>query len=168
MSVKYKLIQRKDMSSDAGPGSKLYYAQAVSAGEMTLDELCEDIAESSTVTSADVKAVLDRLGWILSKNLKAGRIVQVGELGNFRMTLGSSGAPTIEEFNSSLIRKPKAGAPTIEEFNSSLIRKPKVSFHPGKRLQETRSLVSFERIGGEDSTSPTSPDGEGEEDEGIE
>ena len=54
MAVKYKLIQRKDMSSDAGPGSKLYYAQAVSAGEMTLDELCEDIAESSTVTSADV------------------------------------------------------------------------------------------------------------------
>ena len=146
MSVKYKLIQRKDMSSDAGPGSKLYYAQAVSAGEMTLDELCEDIAESSTVTSADVKAVLDRLGWILSKNLKAGRIVQVGELGNFRMTLGSSGAPTIED--------------------SSLIRKPKVSFHPGKRLQETRSLVSFERIGGEDSTSPTSPDGEGEEEDG--
>ena len=79
MSVKYKLIQRKDMSTDAGPGSKLYYAQAVNAGEMTLDELCEDIAESSTVTSADVKAVLDRLGWILSKNLKAGRIVQVGE-----------------------------------------------------------------------------------------
>ena len=133
MSVKYKLIQRKDMSSDAGPGSKLYYAQAVSAGEMTLEELCEDIAESSTVTSADVKAVLDRLGWILSKNLKAGRI---------------------------------AGAPTIEEFNSSLIRKPKVSFHPGKRLQETRSLVSFERIGGEDSTSPTSPDGDGEDEDG--
>ena len=148
MSVKYKLIQRKDMSSDAGPGSKLYYAQAVSAGEMTLDELCEDIAESSTVTSADVKAVLDRLGWILSKNLKAGRIVQVGELGNFRMTLGSSGVST------------------IEEFNTSLIRKPKVAFYPGKRLQETRSLATFERIGGEDSTSPTSPDSEGEEEDG--
>ena len=78
MSVKYKLIQRKDMSSDAGPGSKLYYAQAVSAGEMTLDELCEDIAESSTVTSADVKAVLDRLGWILSKNLKPGVSSRLG------------------------------------------------------------------------------------------
>ena len=87
------------MSEDAAPGKKLYYATAVSAGEMTLEELCEDIAESSTVTSADVKAVLDRLGWVLSKNLKAGRIVQVGELGNFRMTLGSSGTPTIEEFN---------------------------------------------------------------------
>ena len=59
-----------------------------------------------------------------------------------------------------------SGAPTIEEFNSSLIRKPKVSFHPGKRLQETRSLVSFERIGGEDLTSPTSPDSEGEEEDG--
>ena len=89
------------------------------------------------------------------------------------MTLGSSGAPTIEEFNSSLIRKPKVSfhpGKRLQETRSlaSLIRKPKVSFHPGKRLQETRSLVSFERIGGEDSTSPTSPDGEGEEDEGIE
>ena len=148
MAVKYKLVQRKDMSEDAGPGSKLYYATAVSAGEMTLEELCEDIAESSTVTSADVKAVLDRLGWILSKNLKAGRIVQVGELGNFRMTLGSSGVST------------------IEEFNTSLIRKPKVVFYPGKRLQETRSLATIERIGGEDSTSPTSPDSEGEEEDG--
>lgn len=147
MAVKYKLIQRKDMSEDASPGKKLYYATAVSAGEMTLEELCEDIAESSTVTSADVKAVLDRLGWVLSKNLKAGRIVQVGELGNFRMTLGSSGTPT------------------IEEFNASLIRKPKVAFYPGKRLQETRSLATFERIGGEDSTSPTSPGGAGEEEE---
>ena len=74
--------------------------------------------------------------------------MQVGELGNFRMTLGSSGVST------------------IEEFNTSLIRKPKVAFYPGKRLQETRSLATFERIGGEDSTSPTSPDSEGEEEDG--
>ena len=76
MAVKYKLVQRKDMSEDAGPGSKLYYATAVSAGEMTLEELCEDIAESSTVTSADVKAVLDRLGWILSKNNRMKRRIK--------------------------------------------------------------------------------------------
>lgn len=117
------------MSEGAGPDAKLYYARAVSSGEMTLEELCEDIAESSTLTSADVKACLDRLAWIISKNLKAGRIVQMGELGNFRLTVGSKGSIT------------------KEDFNASLIKKPKVVFHPGKRIQEARAETSFERIG---------------------
>ena len=117
------------MSEGAGPDAKLYYARAVSSGEMTLEELCEDIAESSTLTSADVKACLDRLAWIISKNLKAGRIVQMGELGNFRLTVGSKGSIT------------------KEDFNASLIKKPKVVFHPGKRIQEARTETSFERIG---------------------
>ena len=129
MALQYTLVQGKDMSEGAGPDAKLYYARAVSSGEMTFDELCEDIAETCTLTSADVKAVLDRMAWIISKNLKAGRIVQMGELGNFRLTIGSQG--TI----------------TKEEFNASLIKKPKVVFHPGKRIQEARTETSFERIG---------------------
>ncbi len=117
------------MSEGAGPDAKLYYARAVSSGEMTFEELCEDIAETCTLTSADVKAVLDRMAWIISKNLKAGRIVQMGELGNFRLTVGSKGSIT------------------KEDFNASLIKKPKVVFHPGKRIQEARAETSFERIG---------------------
>ena len=129
MALQYTLVQGKDMSEGAGPDAKLYYARAVSSGEMTFEELCEDIAETCTLTSADVKACLDRLAWIISKNLKAGRIVQMGELGNFRLTVGSKGSIT------------------KEDFNASLIKKPKVVFHPGKRIQEARAETSFERIG---------------------
>ena len=78
MAIKYKLVLKKDMSKDAAEDSKLWYAQGINAGEMSLEELCEDIAESSTLTSADVKAALDRLTWALNKNLRAGRIVTVG------------------------------------------------------------------------------------------
>ena len=98
---------------------------------MTFEELCDDIAETCTLTSADVKACLDRMTWALAKNLQAGRIVQLGELGNFRMTIGSRG--TI----------------TKEEFDASLIRKPKVTFYPGKRIQTARTETKFERIGAE-------------------
>lgn len=83
MSVKYKLVQRKDFSEGAGPDAKLWYAQGESSGNMTFEELCDEISESCTLTSADVKAALDRLTWVLSRNLQAGRIVQMGELGNF-------------------------------------------------------------------------------------
>lgn len=128
MSVKYKLVQRKDFSEGAGPDVKLWYAQGESSGNMTFEELCDEISESCTLTSADVKAALDRLTWVLSRNLQAGRIVQMGELGNFRLTIGSKG--TITE----------------DEFDTSLIKKPKVTFYPGKKLQQARTETSFERI----------------------
>ena len=128
MALKYDLIQGKDMSEGAGPDAKLWYARAAAADHMTFEELCDDIAESSTLTSADVKATLDRMAWVISKNLQNGRIVEMGELGNFRMTIGSSG--TI----------------TKEEFNTSLIKKPRVKFYPGKRIQTARTETKFERI----------------------
>lgn len=61
MPIKYKLVQRKDFSKDAPKDSKKYYASIVSNGTVTLEELCEGIAEETTLTSADVKSCLDRL-----------------------------------------------------------------------------------------------------------
>ena len=72
---------------------------------------------------------MDRMNYILDKNLKAGRIVQFGEIGNFRLTLGSKGS--------------KAS----DKFDTSLIKKPRIVFFPGKALQETRTLTEFERDG---------------------
>ena len=59
MSMKYKLVQRKDFSKDASPDSKLYYAQIVNNGTVDLKELCENIAEESALSSADVRGVFD-------------------------------------------------------------------------------------------------------------
>lgn len=118
----------RDMSKGALEDAKLYYAQAISNGTMTFDELCEDVAETCTLTSADVKAVLDRINYILDKNLRAGRIVQMGEMGNFRMAVGSTGSAT------------------PEEFSADQIKTPRIVFSPGSKLRGSRKNTKFERF----------------------
>ena len=57
MAISYTLVQRKDMSRGALEDAKLYYAQAVSTRRVEFDDLCDEIAETCTLTSADIKAV---------------------------------------------------------------------------------------------------------------
>lgn len=143
MAQKFKLIERRNLGKDNGDVPRKYYAQAVNNGYVAFDELCLEIAENCTLTSADVKAVMDRMNYILDKNLKAGRIVQFGEIGSFRLAVGSTGSVD------------------VKSFNASLIKKPKIVFTPGSKLQTTRTLTSFERI----SEGADDGDGDGGEEE---
>jgi len=127
MAQKFKLIERRNLGKDSTAVPRKVYAQAVNNGYVSFDELCSDIAEYCSLTSADVKAVMDRMNYTLDKHLRAGRIVQFGEIGNFRLSLGSSGAKT------------------DKDFNVSQIRKPKIVFSPGNKLRATRLLTTFER-----------------------
>ena len=88
MAISYTLVQRKDMSRGALEDAKLYYAQAVSTRRVEFDDLCDEIAETCTLTSADIKAVLDRVIWGMVTHLKNSEIVQFGDLGNFRIAVG--------------------------------------------------------------------------------
>ena len=116
------------MSKGASEDAKLFYAQSINNGYVPFDELCQEISDMCTLTSADVKAVLDRMNYVLDKNLRAGRIVQFGEIGNFRMAVGSSGSIT------------------KEDFKMSQVRKPKIIFTPGKKLQQARENSTFEQL----------------------
>ena len=129
MAQRFKLVERKNLGKDKTETPKKFYAIPVNNGYVSFSELCGEIAENCTLTSADVKAVMDRMNYILDKNLKAGRIVQFGEIGNFRLSLGSKGS--------------KAS----DKFDTALIKKPRIVFWPGKALQETRTLTVFERVG---------------------
>lgn len=127
MAQKFKLIERRNLGKDVAENPKKFYAQAVNNGYVLFTELCSDIAETCTLTSADVKAVLDRMNYMLDKHLKAGRIVQFGEIGNFRLALGSTGSLT------------------EKDFSTSQIKQPKIVFTPGSKLRETRQLTAFEK-----------------------
>ena len=80
MSLKFTVVARKNLSKGAPEDSKLFYAQARQMGTVGIDELCDEIAETCTLTSADLKCALDRLAWSIAKHAKEGRSVQVGEL----------------------------------------------------------------------------------------
>lgn len=129
MATTYCLVLRKDMRKGAAADSQLYYAQAKSAGESSLDYLCTMISARSSISSADTKAVLDSLVFMIMHELKEGRIVRLGDLGSFRATFGSEGVADVSEFNA-----------------STMIRTPKYSFLPGKLLKEARHTMTFKRV----------------------
>lgn len=66
MSVKYRLVLRRDMSKDAAADAKLFYAASSSNGMCDLTMLCDIIADRSAATAGDVKLVLDGLLFVVS------------------------------------------------------------------------------------------------------
>ena len=66
---------------------------------MSLKELSKEVASKSTVHSADVYAVLIATTESMLSALKAGKQVDFGELGKFRLQINSKGAITAEDFS---------------------------------------------------------------------
>ena len=125
MSVKYKLVLKKDLTKGAATDAKRYYASANVTGMMDFDTICDVVADRSTASDGDVALVL--LGLIRCMQEALLR----GALGNFRLSLGSSGVVN------------------ADDFHASLIRKPRIIYSPGVKLREMIAKVSIERIGQE-------------------
>ncbi|USL96040.1 HU family DNA-binding protein [Riemerella anatipestifer] len=126
MSIKYKTIQ-KAQPGVAGGGDKKFYASPVYQGEKTLEGLTKDIEKISTVSGADIRAVLYALVDVMQTSLSEGRIVRLGELGSMRVSLSSEG-------------KAKE-----EEVTSAVIRNTKVLFTPGADLKKMLQTLKFEK-----------------------
>ena len=128
MSVKYKLVLKKDLTKGAAADAKRYYASAPVSGMMDFDSICELIADRSTASDGDVALVVLGLIRAMEEALLRNEVVQLGRLGNFRLSIG-----TVEE----------------KDFQANMIRKPKIIFTPGDKLRAMIEKVSLERIGKE-------------------
>lgn len=127
--LRYKLVQRKDMSKGALEGSKLYYPQVINQGRVSFDSLCEEVAEQSSLTSGDIKNCMDRLINCLVRHLKEGRSVDCGDLGSFRINIRSTGSDTPETYDA-----------------ATMMRKPSVQYYLGKKLRDMQDTgVQYER-----------------------
>ena len=127
--LRYKLVQRKDMSKGALEGSKLYYPQVINLGRVSFDSLCEEVAEQSSLTSGDIKNCMDRLINCLVRHLKEGRSVDCGDLGSFRINVRSTGAETPEAYDA-----------------ATMMRKPSIQYYLGKKLRDMQDTgVQYER-----------------------
>lgn len=128
MSVKYKLVLKKDLTKGADADAKRYYASANVTGMMDFNTICDVVADRSTASDGDVALVLLGVIRCMQEALLRGETVQMGALGNFRLSIGSSGVAN-------------AG-----DFQASMIRKPRIIFSPGAKLREMIAKVSVERI----------------------
>ena len=73
MALKFKLVMRKNLGEDHESIPEKVYAQMVYGDLVTFDEFAEEVADSSGVGSASVKAVLDRMNVVLVRHLQHGR-----------------------------------------------------------------------------------------------
>lgn len=108
-----------------------YYAQIAPVTPLKLDDIVRRIEKTCTVSSADIKAVLDALQHEIVESLRAGNSVRLGDLGSFRATLSSSGVE----------------AP--ENVSASLIKSVRVRFTPGAKMNEifgNLKALSFNRV----------------------
>lgn len=140
--LKYKLVLVKDMRKDAAEDAKAVSPYLVSGGTVTFEELCRDVAEESSLTSGDMKNVMDRLVRTIRKHVEAGRSVNCGELGTFSISLRSAVADDAASYDA-----------------QALMRPPKIVYRPGKLLRRLDDAVTYERV----TDKPASGTGGGEE-----
>ena len=92
-----------------------YYAQAAAATPITLPQIVKMIEKRSTVSSSDIKAVLDALQFEIIQALQNGNSVRLGDLGSFHITINSTGLPSEEAAK-------KNGAKLIKKVSVQFIK----------------------------------------------
>ena len=127
-----------------------YYPQMAPSTPMTLAQIVKRVEKRSTVSSADVKAVLDALQYEVIEALENVNSVRLGDLGSFRLTMKSQGVETVAEAK-------KKGA--------QLIKKVNVQFTKSTTMRDTLTpqLLDFsiqeDIINASDSNSGGNPGG---------
>lgn len=125
MTTKFNVIARGKPGDPTAP--KKYYPSVKSSGRVTERQLSKQIAEISTVSTADTMAVLESLLTLIPRNIANGNIVELGEFGSFRLRIKSEGSDT------------------PEEVSSRNIKSVKPLFTPGKEFKQALNVTEFSK-----------------------
>jgi predicted histone-like DNA-binding protein len=125
MSVKFNIRQLGNPANPAAP--KKFYPSIVASGRVSLRQLAQEIAQFSTVSSADTMAMLEALLVVIPKELAKGNIVELGDFGNFWLKANSEGCDTVEKVDATQI------VTLMPHFN------------PGKEFKKVLATVEFEK-----------------------
>ena len=127
MSVAYQLVLRPNPKDKLAV--KKYYASVKNSGTTEFETLCTTISDRGTCIKGDIQAALDGLVFSMKMGLSEGRIIQLGEFGNFRMSVGGTG---VED---------------SADYSTSMILRKKIIFTPGKLLKDMMKTIAFKSAG---------------------
>jgi predicted histone-like DNA-binding protein len=126
MSIRFSVTER---GNPANPdAAKKWYANAHSAGEISLRELTHAIASRCTLTAPDVLAMLESLLELVPEELAKGNLVRLGEFGSFSVSLQS------------------VGTDSEKDFTSGCITDCKIRFRPGGEVLKRMAMVKYEKV----------------------
>lgn len=151
MAQNYSLMARKNLlKPNEAPK---YYAVARSGRKVTVKEVCKRISERSSYSKGELEGCIGEFLLEIVNVLNEGNIAQVGDLGNFRMSL-KTGTPTATE----------------KEFKASCIDKGKVLFFPGSDLRKLCKTLDYALYKSDSKSDPGEdeplPDGGGDDNGG--
>lgn len=101
MSIRYRKVQNK-ITGSLSEGK--WYAKAVSLATVDTKGLAEEISHSTTVTRADIMAVIIELVESMKRHLLSSEKVQLDGLGSFRVGIKSVATENKDDFNATKIR----------------------------------------------------------------
>ena len=95
-----------------------FYAKAISQGVIDFERLAYLVSNQCTVRESDCYAVLRALEHNIMDELKQGKVVQLGGLGNFQVGVRSNGEVL------------------AENVSGNSVKKAHLNFRPGAKLRE--------------------------------
>lgn len=125
MPITFRPIALKNPNDHSLPSR--YYADIIGNGKTTLDDLAKYASAMSTVSKADILAVMEITFSKIAEDVADGKIVYVGEY----FTLQAGGSSESRE--------------TPEEVNASCIKSIRTLFRPGKLIKDALKIASFQR-----------------------
>lgn len=111
----YILVARKNPQKPMLPIR--FYAQARSNKKVSVKEICQRVSERSSFSTGELAGAIGEFLIELRHVMEEGNIAQMGDLGNFRLTL-KTGNPTL----------------TADKFKPVCIKSCSVRFHPSVEL----------------------------------
>ena len=96
--IKYSLSKRKNPMDKDAP--EKVYANAQASGNLSLDEVCEHIAQHGSIWTPDiVNGVVRKLVSCMEELLVAGNTISLGNIGTFTVSVKCRPADNYEDFN---------------------------------------------------------------------
>lgn len=121
MPITFNVISRKN------PKAQMIRQSFTPILQTTLEDLAKYASTVSTVSKADILAVLETTFSKIAEDVADGKIVYVGEY--FTVQAGGS----------------SEGKDTAEEVSSSSIKSVKTIFRPGKMIKDALKLADFKK-----------------------
>ena len=105
-----------------------FYAKAISQGVIDFERLAYLVSNQCTVRESDCYAVLRALEHNIMDELKQGKVVQLGGLGNLQVGVSSKGEAL------------------AEEVTGNSVKKAHMNFRPGTKLRDMLEIMKYKII----------------------
>lgn len=123
MNASYNLVYKVNPKTK----EKMWYAVPASKGLLDVDETAKMAVADTTLSKGECKYAMEVTNDKLVSLILSGLTISIGDLGKLRLSFGSKGAATIDEFDA-----------------RTMIQNVKFIFSPSKSLKATLAGATFQ------------------------